>query len=127
MSATKELTHVLRNGTTHAAKPSLADAKPFNDFCLIKLHTPRKTEGGLHLPDKSETYSIGVWQVGEVIRVGPGELTLTGERKKLTVQVGDRVIFDIRKGEIPASLELQTQEGEHKYLFVREQNMLGSV
>ena len=115
-----------RNGTP-VDKPSLADARPFNDFCLVKLHQPRVTEGGIKLPDKSETYKIGVWQVGEVLRVGPGELTIDGHRKALTVKPGDRVLFDIRQAQIPNSLDVISVDGEYQFLFVREQNMLAAV
>lgn len=115
-----------RNGVV-LDKPHLKDAKPFNDFCVVRLHTPRKTEGDILLPDKSETYKVGVWQVGTVLAVGPGELTISGERKQLTTQVGDRVLFDLRSAQIPASLDIINTDGEYSYLFVREQNMLGKL
>ncbi len=131
MSATKtpELTHVLRNGEQPAprVKPKLSTVRPFNDFALVKVHMPRMTEGGVLMPDKSETYKVGAWQVGEVIAVGPGELTIDGHRKQLTVKPGDTVLFDIRQAQKPASVDFIITEGDYQFVFVREQNMLGAV
>ncbi len=121
---TKELTSFTRNGTP---KPSLADARPFNDFCLVKVHMPRITEGGIKLPDKSETYQVGAWQVGLVVRVGPGELTIDGHRKQLTAKEGDTVLFHIQQAQRPSSIDFEIMDGEWQYMFVREQHMLGAV
>jgi chaperonin GroES len=48
-----------------------------------------KTAGGIYLPDAAQKKP----QEGKVIAVGDGRTLDNGERNKLTVKVGDRVLF----------------------------------
>jgi chaperonin GroES len=63
---------------------------PLADRVIIKpIDEPEQKRGGIIIPDTAKEKS----QQGEVIAVGPGRRTNTGERIKPDVKAGDRVIF----------------------------------
>ena len=83
--------------------------KPINDRVVIKpAPAEEKTKGGIIIPDTAKEKP----QRGEVIAVGPGK-----EDKKLTVSVGDIVLYGKYSGQ-----EL-TLEGVD-YLIMREDDIL---
>jgi chaperonin GroES len=47
------------------------------------------TAGGIVLPDSAKKKP----QEGEVVAVGPGRVLDTGERKPMSVKVGDKVVY----------------------------------
>lgn len=65
--------------------------KPLHDNVIIK---PKKAEevtrAGIVLPD---TMDKGKSEQGEVIAVGPGKMTESGNRLPMSVKVGDKVVF----------------------------------
>ena len=64
--------------------------RPLDDRVLVKpLESEEKTEGGIVLPDTAKEKP----QKGTVEAHGPGKLLKDGARAKLTVKVGDQVIF----------------------------------
>jgi len=83
--------------------------KPINDRVIIKpAPAEEKTKGGLLIPDNAKEKP----QRGEVIAVGPGK-----DDKKMTVQVGDVVLYGKYAG----------QEISHEgndYLIMREDDIL---
>lgn len=56
---------------------------------------PDKTSGGIHLPEQWKQPS------GEavVVAVGPGKYDLSGQWRKPSIQIGDRVIFPWIRGQ----------------------------
>jgi chaperonin GroES len=65
--------------------------KPLHDNVIVKPITQEeKTEAGIILPDTVDKEKP---EKGEVIAVGPGKLTDTGQRQPMSVAVGNKVIF----------------------------------
>jgi chaperonin GroES len=57
---------------------------------VLEIEEPEdETEGGIVLPDTAKEKP----QRGEVVAAGPGKLLDSGERKSLSVEEGDTVIF----------------------------------
>lgn len=91
--------------------------KPLGERIVIKvLSSEEVTSGGIVLPDTAKEKP----QEGEVIAVGPGKLMDNGERSKMEVSVGDKIIFAKYAG-----TEVKV-EGE-KYLIISEKDVLAIV
>lgn len=57
---------------------------------LVKpLSAEEKTAGGIILPEKAQEKP----REGEVVAVGPGKLLDSGERRAMSVKVGDVVVY----------------------------------
>ena len=90
---------------------------PLGDRVLVKrCEAEEKTAGGIVLPDTAKEKP----KEGEVIATGSGKLTEKGERVKLTVKKGDRVLFTSYAGN-----EVKV-DGE-EYLLMREEDILAGV
>ncbi|MBX7132513.1 MAG: co-chaperone GroES [Fimbriimonadaceae bacterium] len=64
--------------------------KPLGDKVVVQLtEQEEKTASGIYLPDSAKKKP----QEGKVIAIGDGRVLETGERNKLSVKVGDRVLF----------------------------------
>jgi chaperonin GroES len=64
--------------------------QPLDDRVVLEIEEPEdETEGGIVLPDTAKEKP----QRGEVVAAGPGKLLDSGERKSLSVEEGDTVIF----------------------------------
>ncbi len=88
--------------------------QPLHDRVLIKpLEAEEKTPGGIILPEKAQEKP----REGEVIAVGPGALNEKGERKPMSVKVGDIVVYSEFGG-----TEI-TYEGTD-YLLIKESDIL---
>ena len=69
--------------------------KPIADKVIVKrLEADEKTAGGIVLPDTAKEKP----KRGEVLAVGEGRLTDTGERRPLQVSPGDQVLFSSYAG-----------------------------
>ena len=91
--------------------------KPLEDRIVVLPDTAEeKTASGIYLPEAAKEKP----QTGKVIAVGPGKLTDTGERGKLSVKVGDTVMFGKYGGS-----EVELDGVEHKIL--RESELLGML
>ena len=81
---------------------------------LIKpSQAEEKTAGGIILPEKAQEKP----REGEVIAVGPGRLLDSGERKAMSVKVGDRVVYTEYGG-------TEVSEGGTDYLLIDEGSIL---
>ncbi len=89
---------------------------PLGDRVLVKrCEAEEKTASGIVLPDSAKEKP----KEGKVVSVGCGKLTESGERVKLTVKKGDRVLFNSYAGnEVPGCEEL---------LLMREEDILAVV
>ncbi|HEY3281443.1 MAG TPA: co-chaperone GroES [Armatimonadota bacterium] len=64
--------------------------KPLGDKVVVKATEGEETTaGGIVLPDSAKKKP----QEGEVVAVGPGRVLDTGERKPMSVKVGDKVVY----------------------------------
>jgi len=68
----------------------MAKLKPLGDKVVVQvLEGEEKTASGIYLPDSAKKKP----QEGKVVAVGNGRILDNGERNKLSVKVGDRVLF----------------------------------
>ena len=101
--------------TKSNTKTKKTTIKPLEDRILVLPDTAEdKTASGIFLPEAAKEKP----QTGKVIAVGPGKLTDTGERGKLSVKAGDTVMFGKYGGS-----EIDIDGVEHKIL--RESELLG--
>jgi len=71
--------------------------KPLGGRVLVKpVKEEEVTKSGIVLPD---TVDKEKKMEGEILAVGPGKLLESGERAKMEVKVGDRVLFEKWGGE----------------------------
>ncbi len=91
--------------------------KPLEDRVVVKAVAPmEKTKGGIYLPDTAKEKP----QEGEIIAVGPGKHSSTGDIIKPAVKKGDRVIYGKYSG-----TEISV-EGE-EYMIMRESDLYAIV
>ena len=86
--------------------------KPMGDQTLLKkVDSELKTKSGIILTSDTEHYAQA-----EVISVGPGLFTQTGDRIPMTCRIGDTVLLHSRllKGDNEIKLD------DEKYVLVRE-------
>ena len=91
--------------------------RPLHDRVVVKrLEAEEKTASGIVLPGAAAEKP----DMGEVIAVGEGKLLKNGERQKLDVKKGDKVIFGKCAG--------QTVKVDGDELMVmREEDIMGIV
>ena len=64
--------------------------RPLNDRILVKrLEEEEMSKGGIIIPDSAKEKPAE----GEVVAVGKGKVNDKGDRIKLDIKVGDRVLF----------------------------------
>ena len=96
-----------------ATKTKLS-VRPMGDRVIIAaLPQEEKTKGGIILPDTAKEKP----QQGEVVAVGKGKMTETGEMLEMTVKAGDKVLYGKYSG-----TEVKI-DGE-TYLIVKESEIL---
>lgn len=91
--------------------------KPLLNRCLVKRIIPEvKTQGGIILSAKSVEKEA---RFGEIIAVGPGQLSEDGKNIQPSVKVGDFVLLPEYLGtKVP-------MEGEHEYMLYKDTELLG--
>lgn len=68
----------------------MANLKPLGDKVVVQVvEQEEKTASGIYLPDTAKKKP----QEGKIIATGDGRVLDNGERNKLNVKVGDRVLF----------------------------------
>ena len=89
--------------------------RPLDDRVVVEpSEAEETTRGGIVLPDTAREKPL----VGKIIAAGPGKLIeKTGERGKMSVKVGDRIIYGKYTG---TEIDL---EGE-TYVILRESEIL---
>ena len=91
--------------------------RPLNDRILVKrLEEEEVTKGGIIIPDSAKEKPAE----GEVISVGKGKINDKGDRIKLDVKVGDRVLFSKYGG-----TDVKIDGVDH--LIMREDDILAVV
>lgn len=72
------------------AKTLKSDIQPlFSNVLIRPLDAEEKTASGIILPDSVKEKP----QIGEVMSVGEGNVTPKGEKEKMVVKVGDKVMY----------------------------------
>ena len=91
--------------------------KPLHDRVLVRrVESDEKTKGGLIIPDTAKEKPAE----GEVVAVGAGARNEDGDRIKLDVKAGDRILFGKWSG-----TEV-TLDGE-ELLIMKESDILGII
>ncbi|MCZ7676638.1 MAG: co-chaperone GroES [Roseovarius sp.] len=91
--------------------------KPLHDRVLVRrVESEEKTSGGLIIPDTAKEKP----QEGEIVAVGAGARDEDGDRIKLDVKAGDRILFGKWSG-----TEI-TLDGE-ELLIMKESDILGII
>ena len=91
--------------------------RPLHDRVLIKvLDSEEKTAGGIIIPDTAKEKP----QEGEVVAVGPGKTSDSGDSVSMNVSVGDTVIFGQYGGN---EIKLNGED----YLILSEKDIFGVV
>ena len=91
--------------------------RPLYDRVLVKrVEAETRSSGGLFIPETAKEKP----QQAEVIAVGQGRITKSGEVRELTVKPGDTVLFAKYSGN-----EIKIDGAEH--LILREEDILAIV
>lgn len=99
------------------ATKSKLKVRPMGDRVIISaLPQEEKTAGGVILPDTAKEKP----QQGEVVAVGNGKIADSGELIKMTVKVGDRVLYGKYSG---TEVKLDGED----YLIVKESEILAII
>ena len=91
--------------------------RPLHDRVVVKrMEEERTSAGGIVIPDSAAEKP----QRGEIVAVGNGKITDSGEMRALDVKVGDQVLFGKYSG---TEIKLDGKE----YLMMREDDILGVI
>lgn len=91
--------------------------RPLHDRVVIKrLEEERTSPGGIVLPDAATEKPVR----GEVIAVGNGKVSDSGDVRALDVKVGDQVLFGKYSG-------TEVKVGGDEVLVMREDDIMGVI
>jgi chaperonin GroES len=89
--------------------------KPLHDRVVVKrIDTDEKSSGGIIIPDTAKEKP----SEGEVLAVGPGEITEDGKSKPMNVKKGDKILFGKWSG---TEVKLDGQD----VLIMKESDIMG--
>src|SRR5947209_1065567 len=102
---------------TPASTGSTLKVRPLDDRIVVEpVEAEEKTTGGILLPDTAKQKP----QRGRVLAIGPGKMLDNGERGRLSVAIGDEVIYGRYAGN-----DVQMDRKDIKIL--RESDVLAKV
>lgn len=91
--------------------------RPLHDRVIVKrMEEERKTPGGIVIPDSAAEKPIK----GEVLAVGNGKILESGEKRKLDVKVGDKVLFGKYSG-------TEVKVNGDELLVMREEDIMAVI
>ena len=91
--------------------------RPLHDRVIVKrLEEERKTASGIVIPDTAAEKP----DQGEIVAVGNGKVTESGQVRALEVKAGDKVLFGKYAGQ---AVKVQGEE----LLVMREEDIMGVV
>ena len=91
--------------------------KPLHDRVVVKrIDSDEKTAGGIIIPDTAKEKP----SEGEVIAVGPGEISDDGKIKQMNVKEGDKILFGKWSG---TEVKLDGQD----LLIIKESDIMGII
>ncbi len=86
--------------------------KPLGDRVVLKvIDDVQQTQGGIFIPDSAKEKP----QKGEVVAVGLGDTTDSGERKPMDVKIGETVLYAKYSG-----TDVKMDGVEYKILSVKD-------
>ncbi len=89
--------------------------KPLHDRVVVKrIDTDEKSAGGIIIPDTAKEKP----SEGEVLAVGPGEITEDGKSKPMNVKAGDKILFGKWSG-------TEVKLDGHDLLIMKESYIMG--
>lgn len=88
----------------------------FNNVLVKPLEAEEKTVGGIYLPETAKEKP----QIGVVMAVGPGDVTPKGEKVKIVVAVGDKVMYKKWGGN-------EVKVGNEEWTIVEQKDILAIV
>jgi len=95
----------------------MMNIKPLEDRVVVKSVEPKdKTKGGIYLPDTAKEKP----QEGKIMAIGPGKVSNSGELIKMTVNVGDRVLYGKYSG---TEITIDGKE----YMIMRESDIYAII
>ena len=97
----------------------MSKIRPLHDRVVVKREEDSTSAGGIVIPDTASTEKS---TRGEVIAIGPGEVMKDGSIRKLTVKVGDKVLFGKYAG-----TEIKLDNKKEEYVVMREEDILAIV
>ena len=93
------------------------DIKPLGDRVLIKPAEAKEvSKGGIILPDTAQEKP----QEGEIVAIGAGTLSDSGERVALEVKVGDKVLYGKYSG-------TEITYNDVSYMIMKESDILAII
>lgn len=95
---------------------STKNIQPLGNRVLIKRAQAKATKGGILLPETAQEKP----RQGEVVAVGPGKTDDKGNVKKLSVSIGDSILYSSYSG-----TEIKGENAEEEYLILSEDDILG--
>ncbi len=91
--------------------------KPLFDNVLVKpLEAEEKTASGIILPDSAKEKP----QMGQVVAVGPGNVTPKGEKMPMFLKVGDKVMYKKWGGD-------EIKDNGEDYIMVKQSDILAII
>ena len=91
--------------------------QPLADRVVVKpLEEEEQMRGGLYIPDTAKEKP----QQGEIIAVGPGKFSESGERIEPDVEVGQKVLYGKYSG-------TEVTVGGEEFLILRESDVLAII
>ena len=91
--------------------------QPLADYVVAQVEKAEaKTASGLYLPDKAQEKP----KTAVVLAVGPGKVGDDNERIKMTVKVGDRILYK-------SYSTTEVKVGTEDYILVKEEDILATV
>ena len=91
--------------------------KPLADRVVVKpMEQEEKKQGGIIIPDTAKEKP----QEGEIIAVGPGKTSDSGEKVAMEVKKGDRVLYGKYSG-------TEVTVNNEEYLIMRESDILAII
>tara|TARA_B100002051_G_C16166000_1_gene360504 strand:- start:146 stop:433 length:288 start_codon:yes stop_codon:yes gene_type:complete len=89
--------------------------KPLHDRVVVKrIDSDEKSAGGIIIPDTAKEKP----SEGEVLAVGPGEMTEDGKLKPMNVKSGDKILFGKWSG-------TEVKLDGHDVLIMKESDIMG--
>jgi len=99
------------------ATASATQIRPLADRVVVKpLEETEQMKGGLYIPDTAKEKP----QQGEIVAVGPGRMSDSGERIAPELKAGDRVLYGKYSG-------TEVTVGDEQYLILRESDVLAVI